>query len=92
MFYIIQVEPLDGTHMHPYEGQTGRTACWLEGHIAVPQALVEAMRAHSASCELRIEDGILTDIVPVEPTGSTPPEEFITQEQALLLLLGGETE
>lgn len=87
MLYIIQIDPEEGTDFHPYEGQTGQSACWREGYIVVPQALMEQVRKHCLSCMLTIEDGVLTGIVPVEP--AEEPEEMITQEQALMLLLGG---
>lgn len=62
---IIQIEPIEGTQFHPLQSQSHRETCWEDGFIAVPERLLERAYAAQGHCELKIEDGVLTDLVPL---------------------------
>ncbi|MCI8870656.1 MAG: hypothetical protein HFF39_08985 [Lawsonibacter sp.] len=49
---------------HGLQAQSGRTECWLEGWIVLPEGLREAYLACGGYCELEIRDGALAGIVP----------------------------
>ncbi|MCM1230069.1 MAG: toxin-antitoxin system toxin subunit [Ruminococcus flavefaciens] len=65
---------------HGMQSQSGRTECWMEGWIAVPAEMCDAIWETKGYCELDIQDGVLvgftpiampaalTDDLPVEPT------------------------
>ena len=55
---------------HGLQSQSGRTECWLEGWIAVPEELEAAAWACRGYCTLTIEEGVLTGLTPTDP----PPE------------------
>ena len=63
---------------HGLQSQSGRTECWLEGWIAVPEALADTVWACKGYCELEIEDGVLVGVVPgEEPVREPDPREQI---------------
>lgn len=64
--YIIQIEPLEGTNVHPVESQSHRTSCWLDGYVEVPEPLLEKAISTYVSCNLVMQDGVLVDIEPLE--------------------------
>ena len=77
---IIQIEALD-TGQHPIQSQSGRTACWLEGWVEVPEHLESAVWDSLGWCDLDIQDGVLVGITPTErpepePEPETPPTEL----------------
>ena len=49
---------------HGLQAQSGRTESWLEGWIVLPETLREAYQACGGYCQLVIENGALTGIVP----------------------------
>lgn len=51
---------------HGLQSQSGRTACWLKGWIEVPANLEAQVWETVGYCDLTIEDGILTAIIPIE--------------------------
>ena len=56
----------DENNLHSLESQSHRTECWLDGYIAVPQELEKNVWDCLGYCDLVIEDGVLTDILPKE--------------------------
>lgn len=62
---IIQIKPMEGTQFHPVQTQSHRETCWEEGFIAVPERLLERAYATQGHCEVKIEDGVLIDLVPL---------------------------
>lgn len=62
---IIKIEKLY-SGQHTLEMQSGRTECWLDGYIAVPQKLEEKVWSCKGFCDIVINDGLLTDIIPKE--------------------------
>ena len=59
---IVKIEANEG--FHSSEFQNGRTKCWLDGYVEVPESLKTAFMASRGFCDLVIEDGILTNIIP----------------------------
>jgi len=70
MLTIIEIEARpDGGH--GLQSQSGRTECWLEGWVAVPKELEQAVWACGGYCELTLEKGKLTAVTPIEtPAGA----------------------
>lgn len=64
---IIQIAPMEGTVYHPLQSQSHRVSCWEDGFIEVPEGLQEKAYGCHGHCELTIENGVLTDIVPQIP-------------------------
>lgn len=63
---------------HGLQSQSGRTECWLEGWIAVPEELADTMWACKGYCTLDIQDGVLVGVVPgEEPVREPDPREQI---------------
>ena len=54
----------DENNLHSLESQSHRTECWLDGYIAVPQELEKKVWDCMGCCDLVINDGVLTDILP----------------------------
>lgn len=80
MLTIIEVEAReDGGH--GLQSQSGRTECWMEGWLAVPEELEEAVWACGGYCTLDIQEGVLAGITPTERPA--PPEPEPTEEQRL---------
>ena len=71
---------------HGLQSQSHRTECWLEGWVAVPPELEQAVWDCRGYCELEIQDGVLTGVKPGEPPA--PPEPEPTQEDRLSALEG----
>lgn len=63
---------------HGLQSQSHRTECWLEGWVAVPPELEQAVWDCRGYCELEIQDGVLTGVKPGEPPAPPAPEP--TQE------------
>lgn len=59
---------------HGLQSQSHREECWLEGWIAVPEGLTQAVLDCGGYCELTVEDGILTAITPKERPARPEPE------------------
>ena len=70
----------DENNQHSLESQSHRTECWLDGYIAVPQELEKKAWNSLGFCDLVIEDGVLTDILPKE----IPVDLDSTKEQKIL--------
>ena len=62
---IIQILPNEN-NQHSLESQSHRTECWIDGYIAVPQELEKKVWDCMGYCDLVINDGVLTDILPKE--------------------------
>ncbi len=67
---IISLIKTNGTHS--IQSQSHRDAVWLEGYIEVPDALTAKAFATAGYCDLVIENGVLTDIVPLPPPEAPP--------------------
>ena len=73
---IIEIEAReDGGHA--LQSQSGRTECWLEGWIAVPEELADTVWNCMGYCTLDIQDGVLVGVVP----GEVPAQEPSVGEQ-----------
>lgn len=62
---------------HGLQSQSGRTECWLEGWIAVPEELTGTVWACGGYCTLDIRNGVLAGVTP----GEIPAPEPSAQEQ-----------
>ena len=82
---IIQIAPLEDSY-HPFQSQSHRTECWLEGYIAVPPALVDAVNDCCGYCELVIENSVLVDVRPVAmPEPEAPEFDPVTDLELLAI-------
>lgn len=73
MLTIIELEPrADGGH--GIQSQSHRAECWLEGWVAVPEELTQAVWDCGGYCELTLEDGRLVGITPTEKPEPPAPE------------------
>ncbi len=73
---------------HGLQSQSGRTECWEDGWIAVPDELVDAANACCGYCRLDIRDGGLVGLTPTampEPPAPEPTEEDKLREQVAAL-------
>ena len=75
--FIIQIEPIEGTSFHPFQSQSHRRSCWLEGYVEVPESLINAVMDSGGWCDLTIHDGVLTGVT---PTARPEPEPVHTPE------------
>lgn len=74
---------------HGLQSQSHRTECWLEGWVAVPEELRNAVWDCGGYCDLQIDDnGVLVGITPTERPPEPEPEP--TMEDVFNVLLGGE--
>ena len=76
--FIIQIEPLDGTSFHPFQSQSHRRECWLEGYVEVPEHLIAAVMDSGGWCELTLNDDVLTEArlaARPEPASEPTPDE-----------------
>ena len=91
---IIQIEALD-TGQHPIQSQSGRTSCWLEGWVEVPEHLEAHVWDSLGWCDLDIQDGVLVGITPTErPDEPEAPPTELEQLRAdidFLAAMGGVT-
>lgn len=65
-------------NQHILESQSHRTECWLDGYIEVPQELEQKAWDSLGYCELVINDGVLTDILPKDIPDFQKPESLPT--------------
>ena len=71
------------------QSQSHRTECWLEGWVAVPEELHQAVWDCGGYCDLQLdENGALVGITPKERPPEPEPEP--TLEDVFNVLLGGE--
>lgn len=92
---IIKIDALQ-SGQHPIESQSGRTSCWLDGWIAVPDHLEAKVWDTLGWCDLDIWDGVLVGITPTnrpepEPEPETVPsyeERLFALESAMLSMMG----
>lgn len=67
---------------HGLQSQSHRTECWLEGWVAVPQELTQAVWECGGYCDLTLDKkGNLTAITPKERPEPEEPEP--TEEEKL---------
>ena len=58
---IIKIEAnKDGLHL--FQSQSHRQKCWLDGYVAVPPQLENAVLACNGYCDLTIKNGRLTEV------------------------------
>lgn len=68
---IIEIEAReDGGH--GLQSQSGRTECWMEGWIAVPEDLADQIWDTGGYCDLQIENDVLVGIIPREKPVPVP--------------------
>lgn len=81
MLTIIEIEAReDGGH--GLQSQSHRKECWLEGWVAVPEALESAVWECGGYCELELdEEGRLVGITPTQRP--EPPQPEPTEEEQL---------
>ena len=78
MLTIIELAPRpDGGHA--LQSQSHRTQCWLEGWVAVPDHLREAVWATGGYCDLTVEEGVLTAVTARERPREPEPEPTKTE-------------
>lgn len=63
---IIKINQEDESGQHQIQSQTGKTECWFEGWIAVPENLEHKVWGCLGYCDLVIEGDTLIDIIPRE--------------------------
>lgn len=94
---IIKIEPLE-SGQRPIESQSGRTECWMDGYIAVPEHLEDKAWETLGWCDLDIQDGVLVGITPTErpepepePTPAPSYEERMAALESAMtaMLMGG---
>ena len=79
MLTIIELTPRpDGGHA--LQSQSHRTQCWLEGWIAVPDHLREAVWDCGGYCDLTVENGVLTAVTAKERPAAPEPEPTETEQ------------
>ena len=67
---------------HGLQSQSGRQECWLEGWVAVPEALRRTVWDCAGYCELTLNrEGNLTAVTPI--ARPEPPEPEPTGEEKL---------
>ena len=92
MLTIIELKT-DEQGRHGLQSQSHRTQCWLEGWIAVPEALESAAWESGGYCALTVEDGALTALTPTErpkPPAPEPTEaERLRADVDFLAAMGG---
>ena len=74
-------------NFHPFESQTYRDKCWLNGYMEVPKNLEKALVDSNGYCDLIIEDGVLTDIIPRPDCKPIMPPTPLTREEEIEALL-----
>ena len=74
----LQARPDGG---HGVQSQSHRSSCWLEGWVAVPQGLEEAVWECGGYCTLELDES--GALVGVTPTERPAPEEVATAEERL---------
>lgn len=80
---IIKIEPLE-SGQHPIQSQSGRKTCWIEGWMEVPSNLESAVWGTAGFCDLVVEGGVLTDVIPTDrPLPAPEPESEPTPEEQL---------
>ena len=94
---IIKISKND-TGIHEVQSQFGRTECWLDGWIAVPETLEFKAWETLGWCDLVIQDGVLVDIIPTtrpepepEPTPAPSYEERLAALESAMtaMMMGG---
>ncbi len=67
----------DSSGRHSVESQNHRTACWMEGWVAVPDSLVEKVVDCGGCCDLVMDGENLVDVVPHQrPEVQSKPSEM----------------
>ena len=75
------------TGQHLLQSQSGRTSCWMDGWIAVPDHLEEKAWETRGWCDLDIRDGMLVDIIQkTRPEPQPEPTPAPTYEERLAAL------
>lgn len=89
---IIKINAIE-TGQHILQAQSGRTECWLDGYIAVPEALETKAWETLGWCDLDIRDGVLVDIIPTtQPEPGPEPTPAPSYEARLAALESAFTE
>lgn len=60
---IIKIEA-EASGQHLYQSQSHRQECWLDGYVAVPAHLENAVIACSGYCDIEMSNSILKNIIP----------------------------
>ena len=82
MLTIIELQArADGGH--GLQSQSGREACWLEGWIAVPEALAETVWECRGYCDLEVREGVLVGVTPRERLIFEHEQEAPTETERL---------
>ena len=69
---------------HPFQSQSHRQKCWLDGYVAVPPQLESAVLTCNGYCDTEIKNGVLKnvvprpDLMPSEPEAKAEPSELET--------------
>ena len=72
---------IDGeNNFHPFEFQDQRDECWLQEYIEVPKSLDSTLMLSKGYCDLVIEGGVLTNIIPRPDCEPDAEENTSTRE------------
>ena len=73
MLTIVQKEALENG-MHRLLAQGNREECWLDGWVAVPKELEDAIWDCGGWCDLTLEEETLIEITPTQRPSMPEPE------------------
>ena len=79
---IVEIEA-DEQGRHGLQTQSGRSACWLEGWVAVPKELAQTAWESGGYCDLTLSDGVLTAVTVREKPAVEPEEPVPTETERL---------
>ena len=74
-------------NFHPFEFQSHRDECWLQGYIEVPKKLEKALVDSNGFCDLVIEGKTLTNIIPRPDCKPAEVPVVLTREDEIEALL-----
>ena len=79
---------IDGeNYFHPFEFQSHRDECWLQGYIEVPNKFEKVLIESKGFCDLVIEDGVLINITPRPDCKPDTDIIILTREDEIEALL-----
>ena len=74
-------------NFHPFEFQSHRGECWLQGYIEVPKRLEKVLVESSGFCDLVIEGETLINIIPRPDYKPAEAPTVLTREDEIEALL-----
>ena len=74
-------------NFHSFEFQSHRNECWLRGYIEVPKNLESLVVDSKGYCDLIIEGGVLTNVIPRSDCKPNAPTASLTREDEIETML-----